>query len=154
MASGLLDWALVPTRRLISIALVCGLAILIAGGIQLIRLRPERLETLTFDQPATVGGAVVNPRALETGAPPGVIRIRFDVTAGTATLDDPSLGWTLLATSPLKPTRSQCLQAGALGPRQQTSCTLDFPGSTGDAPDRWVLVYARGQDRAQWAFTS
>ena len=49
----------VSTRKLIAIALLCGLAILIAGGIQLFRLSDtsERtVEVLAEGETATVGG--------------------------------------------------------------------------------------------------
>jgi hypothetical protein len=152
----LLDWEAVPTRRLIAIALVCGLAILIAGGIQLVRLRPERLQTLALDHPATVGGAVVNPKLVVDpelkGTSADAIHIRFDVTAGDSPLAEPLVGWRLLATTPLKPkASSRCLQAEPLGPHQQTSCTLEFDRPTGRAVASYVLVYGpEGSDPAQW----
>ena len=66
----------VSTRKLIAVALLCGLAILVAGGIQLFRIsdRSDRtVEVLDEGQSATVGGVQVQVvSSVRTGSALGV----------------------------------------------------------------------------------
>ncbi|MEZ5216982.1 MAG: hypothetical protein R2715_10450 [Ilumatobacteraceae bacterium] len=156
------------TRRLIITAMICGLAILVAGGIQLIRIsRNDQLTLPTMGEWRTVSGVEVAPVDVAESDGLTIVTIRFrtspDVPAG------PIGEWTLvrnslfapdalpqvqppvsaelapvIGTGPFEDCATQPVEAGST----DGACRLAFdaPGDTAR-----YLAFARGGVEARWA---
>lgn len=137
------------TRTLLLLAVVCGLAILLAGGIQLLRLTGSEsadAEDLRIGDTATAGDATVTVVSAEEEA--GVLTVAL--RAGG--VDDPRGidGFTLVVTGdvlrPLAPEAGDCV-----GFTEATvDCDVRF--DTGDVEGRTrVLLLRRGEDQRRWS---
>jgi hypothetical protein len=148
----------VSTRRLITVALICGLAILVAGGVMLLRLVHDKdrltIRTFTADTPATVDGVkvriAVHDRAggvahivvaLDTPAKNGLADAGDGFSLNIGGLRDPAT----LTASDVPPCRGL-----AVAPAQSISCALAFADRSGSA----TLQYAHGADKAEWSLGS
>jgi hypothetical protein len=140
----------VSTRKLIVVALLCGLAILVAGGIQLLRIAgtdDRTVEILAEGEPATVGSITLSvEESVHEGT---VIRATVRMSAAEET-SVPLSSFTLLAGGRLH----QAL-AGEGGPDcpspvivggAPTTCDVAFDGADGTA----TLAFSRDGDQAQW----
>lgn len=143
----------VSTRRLILAALLCGIAILVAGGIQLLVLAgrgdqraPDAL--LGLGTAATVEGV----RATVVSSHPSTDRLELEVEmSSTSAVDDAAEGWVLLSRSgtrlEARPPASEACDGLAVG-SDPVRCRLGFaPPAEGGTT---VAVYARGSRRASW----
>lgn len=143
------------TRRLITVALICGLAILLAGGVMLVRLVRDRdrltVSVLAAETPATVGGIRVRITSHERRA--GAVRIVVSLdTPAAHGLDDAGTGFALTigdlrhpvapADAGVSPCRGMAVAAG-----RSVSCALAFADRSGSA----TLAYAYGGQQAQWS---
>jgi hypothetical protein len=140
----------VSTRKLIVLALVCGLAILVAGGIQLFRIAgtDERtVEVLSEGEAATVGSVTVTvERSQHDGA---VIRATVRMSAPEETTV-PLASFTLLAGGRLHRAldtdgAGSCPSPVDVG-SAPTSCAVAFEGDKGTA----TLAFSRDDEQAQW----
>ena len=135
------------TRTLLLLAIGCGLAILVAGGIQLLRIsgEPATSTALPVGATAQAGGmrvTVVGARAVGDVA---VVTVRL----GGVVDDDVSAGFLLNAGAPVDSSVAPDQRCGAVGVEPST-CALAFDLS-GRRIDGAVLVYRRGADTARWA---
>ena len=137
------------TRTLLLLAVSCGLAILLAGGIQLLRLANQQAPTppLAIGGTGTAGDAMVTVVAVVDAGD------TFEVTVELSGVDDPDglEGFTLvgfdLAVKPL-------LSDGAPGTCSgftvaPVECTLVFPNTDFPTVDRQLLL-ERAEDRVRW----
>jgi hypothetical protein len=145
----------VSTRRLIVLALICGLAILVAGGVMLVRLVHDRdrltIHTLAPSTPATVGGVSVRITAHERVA--GVARIVVVIdTPSDHGLTDAADGFSLNIgglRDPQTPagTDVPACRGLVVAPSQSVSCALAFS----DRPGSATLAYAHRGAQAEWS---
>lgn len=139
------------TRTLLLLAVVCGLAILLAGSIQFFRLAggdDEVAENLRIGQSAQAGDLDVT--VIDAVERDGLMR----VTVRLAGVDDPAgLENFQLIVSGARLEPLSAAQAGdgacdAFTVAEQT-CQLVF-GTAADAGEARVLLLIRGEDRARW----
>jgi hypothetical protein len=132
----------VSTRKLIAIALVCGLAILLAGGVQLVLLSGHKDSTvalLTEGQTAKVGAVDATLVAHEVAG--DEVRISVKMTGASADAN----GWALLTrTGRLVPRLSA--GAGCLG---GGTCEVVFDAK-GIDPVGLIAIYGQGTERRSW----
>jgi hypothetical protein len=138
---------------LILTALVCGLAILVAGGIQLIRLSDsEPVQLPGLGERRTVSG--VDVRVVSVTAIAGTTVVAVELQAAPeAAGGSAGEGWSLLRRSIFAPVAPP---AGAAGTPCEAltlaaavqRCTVAFEASGDD--DRF-LAYRRGDVEARWA---
>ena len=138
------------TRKLIVVALVCGLAILVAGGIQLFRIADaddRTVEVLAEGDAATVGSVTV---VVEDSSSDGaVIRATVRMSASDETTV-PISSFTLLVGGRLRQALVSedgrgCPSPVTVGP-EPTTCDVAFEGGDGTA----TLAFSRDGEQAQW----
>ena len=149
------------TRKLILTALVCGLAILIAGGVKLIQVASDEVavEVLAFGDEATLGDMTVSVLDVEQRADATLVTVTMtgvDLTSGAAD------GWRLLADGRVQepaiengrvqePARVSdtdgCTAVRAGAP---TRCTVRFDAVESAA----TVAYVRAGEQRQWAATT
>ena len=142
----------VSTRKLIAVALLCGLAILVAGGIQLFRIsdRSDRtVEVLDEGQSATVGGVQVQVvSSVRTG---GALEVSVRLGAPGDGTSVPLSSFTLLVggglerATPGSERRRSCPEPVPLTPTL-TSCDVAFPSREGTA----TLSFSHGGQQRLW----
>jgi hypothetical protein len=135
------------TRTLLLLALGCGLAILLAGGVLLVKLAgqddPEPpvalgVESSIGDMRVTVVSAAEQPEA-DT--------LTVEVVLGGVDDPDGAAGFELIASGrPIPPGDPSTCGDTTVGPRP---CSLVFDVSTADGESR-VLRYRRGDDQSRW----
>jgi hypothetical protein len=162
--TGPVPFGTVATRKLIFAALVCGLAILLAGGVWLVSSSSDddssNGDLLVVGQKATVGdieATVADGQATETDA---VLVVDMSVVAdGPSEITDLATGWSLLS-----PTGAAVTMV--LGGELTTIEPCETATATPGAPTRCVLafdltepvgsligftaVYERNGERAAW----
>ena len=149
------------TRKLILTALVCGLAILIAGGVKLIQVASDEVavEVLAFGDEATLGDMTVSVLDVEQRPDATLVTVTMtgvDLTSGAAD------GWRLLADGRVQepaiengrvqePARVSdtdgCTAVRAGAP---TRCTVRFDAVESAA----TVAYVRAGEQRQWAATT
>ena len=140
----------VSTRKLIVLALLCGLAILAAGGIQLFRIAgsdDRTVEVLAEGESATVGSVTV---AVEDSERDGAV---ITATVRLSAMDETSVplsSFTLLAGGRLHQALATEDPSGCPDPvtvgAAPTSCDVAFEGDDGTA----TLAFSRDDEQAQW----
>jgi len=143
----------VSTRKLIGIALLCGLAILIAGGIQLFRISDtggRTVAVLAEGDSATVGGITVTVEGSASGPNGLTVGVSLASASGTETV--PVTSFTLLTGGALQqPTgddtgeTSSCPSTIDVDP-SGARCFLSFPARKGTA----TLGFSRGGEQRIW----
>ena len=149
------------TRKLILTALVCGLAILIAGGVKLIQVANDEVavEVLAFGDEATLGDMTVSVLDVERRPDATLVTVTMtgvDLTSGAAD------GWRLLADGRVQEPASEngrvqesasvsdtdgCTAVRAGAP---TRCTVRFDAVESAA----TVAYVRAGEQRQWAATT
>jgi hypothetical protein len=149
------------TRKLILTALVCGLAILIAGGVKLIQVASDEVavEVLAFGDEATLGDMTVSVLDVEQRADATLVTVTMtgvDLTSGAAD------GWRLLADGRVQEPAIEngrvqepasdsdtdgCTAVRAGAP---TRCTVRFEAVESAA----TVAYVRAGEQRQWAATT
>jgi hypothetical protein len=138
------------TRTLLLLAVVCGLAILVAGGIQLVRV--------SGDDP-TAGDLALGDRATAADLTVTVIDaveddgfMRVAVRLGGVDAPDAVDGFRLVvpgeALEPLSPEQAGADSCGAVTVDEQ-SCSLVFGTAAVEGTAR-VLLLRRGEDQHRW----
>jgi hypothetical protein len=145
----------VSTRKLIAVALLCGLAILVAGGVQLFRIsdRSQRtVDVLEQDQSATVGDVAVTVEGsgrtasgiaatVQLSAPPSGRASDVDVAGGFRLL----IGGRLESPTNTEPASGACpstVPAAELPLR----CEVHFASHDGTA----TLSFSQGGEQRLW----
>jgi hypothetical protein len=142
----------VRTRRLIVAALVCALAILVAGVVQLLRIsgadEPD-VELLAEGQPATVGGVTVSVTGSVLTIDALSIVARFAPASGVVV---PVSSFTLLAGGKLEaPTNTDATGTPLCPPTIEVgtgglTCSVSFPRREGSA----TVAFSRGGEQQVW----
>lgn len=139
------------TRTLLLLAVGCGLAILLAGGIQLFRLSGEQEQTTEQLELGAIGTAgdlrVTVVRALEAD---GLMRVdvRLSGVDDPAGLDDFRL---VVTGGPIEPLAAAQAGDGACDgfTEAEQTCSLVFGTAEVEGTAR-VLLLDRGEDRLRW----
>jgi len=136
------------TRKLILTALLCGIAILVAGGIKLFQVANDekRVEVLSFGDEATLGDMTVSVVGVERTDDATLVTVTMtgvDLASGAAD------GWRLLADGRVQePAQNSdgdgCSAVEATSP---TRCTVLFEAAE-SAP---TVAYVRAGEQRQWA---
>jgi hypothetical protein len=132
------------TRTLLLLSVACGLAILLAGGLQLFRIAGNDPSTaLALGDTGTAGDAVVKVEAYSEIDGFAVVTVTVSGVYDADGLD----GFRLRAPNDLVAPGAASTCAGLT--RQPTTCEIVFPAATLEATDR-QLVLQRGEDRVVW----
>lgn len=136
------------TRKLILTALICGLAILVAGGLKLIQVANDETEVqvLVLGDAATLGDMTVSVLDIDRRSEATLVTVTMsgvDLDAGAAD------GWRVLADGRVhEPLDSDdpdgCRTVAAA---ESTQCTVRFD-SVESAP---TVAYVRAGEQRQWA---
>ena len=138
------------TRTLLLLAVVCGLAILIAGVVQLLRVagQDDPPRAVAIGEPVRVGDMQVTVEDVSERS--GTVLV--DVELGGVEDPDGADGFTLTTPGGLiEPDPTAGNHCGATTPRVEP-CTLAFPLGDGTGSTR-VLVYQRGDERVRWVLS-
>jgi hypothetical protein len=145
----------VSTRKLIVVALLCGLAILVAGGIQLFRISDaddRTVEVLAEGEAATVGSVtvVVEDSSSDGAVIRATVRMSLAEGSGTDETTVPFSSFTLLVGGRLRQSLFSQGEAGCPSPvlvgAEPTTRELVFEGGDGTA----TLAFSRDGEQAQW----
>jgi len=136
------------TRKLILTALLCGLAILIAGGVKLIQVANDEaeVEVLAFGDEATLGDMTVSVVDIDRRPDATLVTVTMtgvDLASGAAD------GWRLLADGRVQEPAANaddnaCTAVAVATP---TRCTVLFDAAE-SAP---TVAYVRAGGQRQWA---
>ncbi|MFZ9628638.1 MAG: hypothetical protein ACO3C1_04725 [Ilumatobacteraceae bacterium] len=132
------------TRTLLLLSVACGLAILLAGGLQLVRISgTEPSGVLVIGDRGQAGDAVVVVTGFDERADRAVVTV---VLSG---VDDPTGldGFALRAPNTVVDPGPGSSCAGFTV--EAVTCTLSFPAGSLAATDR-QLVFERGEGRVVW----
>ena len=145
----------VSTRKLIVVALLCGLAILVAGGIQLFRISDaddRTVEVLAEGEAATVGSitVVVEDSSFDDAVIRAAVRMSLAEGSGTDETTVPFSSFTLLVGGQLRQVLLSQGEPGCPSPvtvgAEPTTCEVAFEGGDGTA----TLAFSRDGEQAQW----
>jgi hypothetical protein len=137
----------VRTRTLLLLAVACGLVILVAGVIQLLRIagQDEASPAAAIGEPVRVGDVTVTVDGLTEQAGRAVVALQLGGVDDPDGTDDFRL---VVPGASLRATDDDC-DGTTVVPR---SCSLTF--AVGDAdPSSRVLLYRRGDEQARWVLT-
>jgi hypothetical protein len=114
------------TRKLIALALACGMAILVAGAWQLFNLKVTHVDSLALGQGVAVSGVEVTLSSVRLQD--GQVVVAIALKAGAAAIDDPAARWSLAnsSNSPIARSGSDCADGGPLTAGQSRSCVVRF----------------------------
>jgi hypothetical protein len=141
------------TRKLILAALVCGLAILVAGGAMLARL--ARGDAGSTVAPATVGATqevgTTDATVESVAVDDGVLTLTVRVVGGEGGIEDLRAAWSVLAPRGLVPRAAprggECTGPVSFG--EDARCTVSF--AVGDDAATGLTAFFRAGDRsASW----
>ena len=139
------------TRKLILTALVCGLAILLAGGIKLFQVANDnkQVEVLSLGDAATLGDMTVSVIAIDATADATSVTVTM---TGVDLADGASSGWRMLADGRVsQPVAAQSNEAGqtcdSVSASKVTRCVVLFAAAD-SAP---TIAYIRAGEQRQWA---
>ena len=158
-------FATVATRKLIFAALVCGLAILLAGGVWLVSSSSDddssNGDLLQMGQPATLTGVTATVADAQTAGGTAVLIVDMSIAPdGPSEVTDLSTGWSLLSPTGAAVTMvpdaqppatiESCTTATAT-PASSARCAVSFTLSepTGSLIG-YTAVWERGGERAAW----
>lgn len=133
------------TRKLILTALVCGLAVMLAGGIKLFQMATEDVEAVVFSlgTSQTLADMTVSVTGVEQSADATLVTVTMVGVEGSNAAE----GWRLLANgiviSPML-SKSTCRDTSV---ETVATCVVGFPGSAGSV----TVAYLRAGEQSQWA---
>ncbi len=137
------------TRKLILAALLCGLLIVVAGGIKLFQTVRDGNEAslLELGESATLGDMTVRVDGIRITSDRTLVDVALIGVDGASAIS----GWRLLSGGKITQPMSLPLDAGdecALTKSDvESTCTVAFPVSHGTR----TVAYIRGGDQRQWA---
>lgn len=137
------------TRKLILTALVCGLAIMLAGGVKLFQTanNEKKVEILAVGQEVVLGDMTVSVRAIIQGDQETIATVQMMGVDGA----DASEGWRLLTGAtvlqPIKQTSQGGVSCGTVSVDIPVQCDVVFAPTTG----RITVAYLRSGLQRQWS---
>lgn len=135
------------TRKLILTALVCGLAIMLAGGFKLFQVATEDVEAVVYDlgSEQTLGDMLVTVLEVQQSDAETTVSVRMRGVEGA----DGYEGWKLLADGKLSdPIVTADTPPCVTKMAQYVECEIPFIGSTGTS---LTVAYQRANLQSQWA---
>lgn len=138
------------TRKLILTALVCGLAIMLAGGFKLLQVAGDdaRAEVLTLGTSATLGDMTVSVESVDQRSDATVVTVTMSGVEGADAVE----GWRLLVGGEVvgpvqsdEPGDASTCATTSLAP--PSTCTIRFAPSEGSV----TVAYLRAGAQSQWA---
>jgi hypothetical protein len=136
------------TRKLILTALLCGLAILIAGGVKLIQVANDEVEVqvLALGDEATLGDMTVSVIEIDRRAEATLVTVTMK---GVDLADGAADGWRLLADGRVQEPAGDTTANGCttVSADSSTRCTVGFE-AVESAP---TVAYVRAGEQRQWA---
>ena len=133
------------TRKLILTALICGLAIMVAGGTKLFQMATDKSEAVVYEleTPQTLADMTVSVTKVQQAVDATLVTVTMVGVEGADAVE----GWRLLAggevISPLL-SKSDCQPTTA---DVVETCVVGFPASTGSV----TVAYLRAGQQSQWA---
>ena len=137
------------TRKLILTALMCGLAIMLAGGVKLFQTanNDKKVEILAVGQEAVLGDMTVSVKAIIQGDQETIVTVQMMGVDGA----DAREGWRLLTGStvlqPAKQTSQSGVSCGTVSVDIPVQCDVVFAPTTG----RITVAYLRSGLQRQWS---
>jgi len=136
------------TRKLVLTALVCGIAIILAGGFKLLQVATDapRVEVLAWGTPATLGDMTVAVEKVEKSTDATLVTVTM---RGVALAEGAFEGWRMLAEgrvfTPLtQQTATDACQA--VSATAEVRCTVTFDPTTATP----TVAYLRAGAQQQW----
>jgi hypothetical protein len=138
----------VRTRTLLLLAVACGLAILAAGVVQLLRIagEDEPAPAAQLGEPVRVGDLTVTVDDYSERADRAVVELSLGGVDDPEGTDDFRL---VVPGASLAPNGDEC--GGTTVAQRTCSLTFDLGGTEGSSR---VLIYRRGDQRARWVLAS
>ena len=153
------------TRRLIATALLCGLAILIAGGIWLFLAARDDSTTSTVTgqvgQRTVIGPLSVTVTGVDAN-PDGDVALAVEMEAVTGSVAQPANGWAVFSNRNVARLDRVSAPAGTadacpddelsteLATGQTLRCRLFFHGTSDQVAAGLLAIFGRGSTRAVW----
>ena len=135
------------TRKLILTALVCGLAIMLAGGFKLFQVATEDVEAVVYDigTEQTLGDMLVNVVSVNQKPDGTFVTVSMRGVEGA----DGFEGWKLLADGQLSdPVVGASTEPCTTKVAQYVECVIPFVASVGSTV---TVAYQRADTQSQWA---
>ena len=135
------------TRKLILTALVCGLAIMLAGGFKLFQVATEDVEAVVFDigTEQTLGDMLVTVVSVNQKPDGTFVTVSMRGVEGA----DGFEGWKLLADGELSdPVIGTSTEPCTTKVAQYVECVIPFVASVGSSV---TVAYQRADTQSQWA---
>jgi hypothetical protein len=134
------------TRKLIFTALICGLAIMLAGGIKLLQVANDDTEVIVHAVGVEQTLSDMTVSVLEVTQGETVTQVT--ISARGVQNADPVEGWRLLAGGEvLLPVNLQSQSCRVTDVAETRTCVVDFPPSKGSV----TIAYVRAGAQSQWA---
>lgn len=138
------------TRKLILTALVCGLAIVLAGGVKLFQIATEdsSVTVLALSEEATLGDMTVSVLSVTPSSDRTLVTVSMAGVAGADAVE----GWRILSggevSSPAPaPWNDLTVPACSTTSLEAETCSLVFPASIGTV----TVAYLRAGAQSQWS---
>lgn len=135
------------TRKLILTALVCGLAIMLAGGFKLFQVATDNVEAVVLElgTTQTLGDMVVTVESVDQRQDGTFVTVSMRGVEGA----DGFEGWKLLANGTLNdPTITGDVEECMTKMSQTVTCVVPFVESVGSSV---TVAYQRAGAQSQWA---
>jgi hypothetical protein len=135
------------TRKLILTALVCGLAIMLAGGFKLFQVATEDVEAVVYDigTEQTFGDMLVTVVSVNQKPDGTFVTVSMRGVEGA----DGFEGWKLLADGELSdPVIGASTEPCTIKVAQYVECVVPFVASVGSSV---TVAYQRADTQSQWA---
>lgn len=135
------------TRKLILTALVCGLAIMLAGGFKLFQVATDNVEAVVLElgTTQTLGDMVVSVESVDQRQDGTFVTVSMRGVEGA----DGFEGWKLLANGTLNdPTITGDVEECMTKMSQTVTCVVPFVESVGSSV---TVAYQRADAQSQWA---
>ncbi len=136
---------LMSTRKLILTALICGLVIMLAGGVKLFQVSQDKVtvEVLALGASQTLSDMTVTVSAVEQLSDETLVTVSMVGVEGADAFE----GWRLLAGGEVLAPETNVERCSPVSATQSTQCVVTFPPSSGSV----TVAYLRAGAQSQWA---
>lgn len=136
---------LMSTRKLILTALICGLVIMLAGGVKLFQVSQDKVtvEVLALGASQTLSDMTVTVSGVEQLSDETLVTVSMVGVEGADAFE----GWRLLAGGEVLAPETNVERCSPVSATQSTQCVVTFPPSSGSV----TVAYLRAGAQSQWA---